>query len=322
MILRAGLLFIAITLINPLHAQISVQGSVIDAESKRAIPYANIGILNTKTGTISNTDGTYKITVPDSLLLRKIIFSAIGYHRQEFGVNQLKQNPKVELEPRTIRLKNIVITADQNRQGKWLGNTRKNLLPRGKTKCDSASAGGAMALLIAKEDTSLNLIQKARIRIIRNTLPEFKIRFRILGLDKSDNNLPGKDLFKESLVVASSINQGWLEFDLSSKNFLVEQDSFYIQFEWLYEESDRHYIAQSYTNYMKNNPDHVIRDTVVVDGVPIPTVLVQHFYVGTFFAVTRSKRVLKKHVAYERSNSFAEWKRSASIVQAEVLMTD
>ncbi|MEM6526549.1 MAG: carboxypeptidase-like regulatory domain-containing protein [Bacteroidota bacterium] len=320
--IRTGFLFIAIILINPIRTQISVKGSVIDSQSKKAIRYANIGILNTKTGTISNADGSYKITFPDSLLTSKIIFSVIGYHRQEFSLNQLRQNSKVELEPRTIRLKNIVITADQNQQGKWLGNKRKNLLPRGSMNYDSASAGGAKALLIVKEDTSLNFIQEARIRIIRNTLPEFKIRLRILDLDKSNNNLPGEDLFEESLVVTSSMKKGWLAFDLSDKNLLVEQDSFYLQFEWLFEESDRHYIAQSYTDYMKNNPDHVIRDTVVVDGVPIPTVLVEHFYVGTFFAITRSKHIMKKHMTYDRRHSFAEWQRSASIVQAEVLMTD
>ncbi|MEM6522267.1 MAG: carboxypeptidase-like regulatory domain-containing protein [Bacteroidota bacterium] len=317
MILRAGLLFLAITLINPLHAQISVQGSVIDAESKRAIPYANIGILNTKTGTVSNADGSYKIVVPDSLSSQRVIFSAIGYERQELAVNRLTREGYVKLVPKIGILKNIDIVADKKQKVKWLGNTKRPIISGSIMNYDSTSAGAIRSILIENEE-GLKYVKKAKLLIIKNTLPEFKIRLRFLGKDE-ETGLPSDDLISESIILTSSIKKGWLTFDLSKHNIQIEDDEFFLAFEWLYEEKDRIYIAKEYAKWLRNHPEDVKRDTVLIDGVQTPIEIINKLLVGTFFGTNNRPQSTKN---YHRRHSFDRWSRSIYSICAKVLMTD
>ena len=66
--------------------QIVIKGNVQDIKIGAPIPYANIGILDTEAGTISNFDGSFQLIIPDSLKLERVIFSAIGYERTEISV--------------------------------------------------------------------------------------------------------------------------------------------------------------------------------------------------------------------------------------------
>ena len=68
-------------------------------------------------------------------------------------------------------------------------------------------------LIDKKKDFSY--IQKAALFITRNTRPEFKVRLRFLNVDEANNNVPGEDLFNESIVIQSSKQRGWLDFDLT-----------------------------------------------------------------------------------------------------------
>lgn len=304
------------------YAQVILKGTVVNNENNQPIAYCNIGIIGTDVGTISNYDGSFEITVPKKHEAEPLIFSALGHERVTINFNGSNENLTIKLEEKATMLKSIDVYASKKEKKAWFGNRKKDLLPSGSLNYDSASAGGAMALLIVKEDTALNFIKEARLRILRNTLPEFKVRVRFLAVDRSNKNLPGEDIFGESVVVTSSIRKGWLTFDLSERNIFIEQDSFYLEFEWLYEASDRYYVAQSYSDFIKNNPEKVVRDTVTIDNDTIIDVNVKNYIVGTFFAVTVSEAAKEAYITYDRSSSFAPWIRSTSILQAKVLLTD
>lgn len=304
------------------HAQITLKGKIINANDQQPIAYCNIGIVGTAVGTISNYDGTFELNIPQKLSEQPVIFSAIGFERIELKVAKSKSDLKIELKEKATLLKSIDVYASKRTRKKWLGNKKKDLLPSGTQNYDSASAGGAIALLIVKEDPRLKFVQEARLRILRNTLPEFKVRVRVLNVDHSNNGLPGEDLLKESFVITSSIRKGWLTFDLREKNLMVESDSFFIEFEWIFEDKDRQYIATSYDDFIKNNPDKVSIDTVIIDNMKIPELNVKDYIVGTFFAVTVSEAAREAYITYDRSSSFSDWIRSPSIVQAKVLMSD
>ena len=56
--------FFLLTTFNVAFAQQVIQGKLLEQSSRNPIPYANIGIVNTSVGTISNADGSFSITVP------------------------------------------------------------------------------------------------------------------------------------------------------------------------------------------------------------------------------------------------------------------
>ena len=81
-------LFLSLLIIsNPLYAQseISVSGTVIEAETEYPLPGVNILVKGETTqGTVTDIDGNYTITVqPDAVL----VFSYIGFTRQEIPVD-------------------------------------------------------------------------------------------------------------------------------------------------------------------------------------------------------------------------------------------
>lgn len=296
--------------------QVVLKGHVFNSKSKEAIRYANIGILNTKTGTISNADGSYEIVVPDSLSSRQIIFSAIGYKRQQLSITRLMRQVDVKLKPTATRLKNVDIIANRKTSKKWLGNKRKALFLSGSMNYDSASAGAAKAILI-KRKVGLKYVKEAQLLIAGNTLPEFKIRVRLLKKDKL-TNLPADDILHESVIVTSDIRKGWITFDLAEHNIMIEDEEFFLAFEWLYEKKDRMRIAKAYADFMRDHPEDVIRYTEVVDGIEIPVVDIKTFFIGTFFATNKQQ----SFKGYSRNSSFEQWERSAQAISARILMTD
>ncbi|HSF55373.1 MAG TPA: carboxypeptidase-like regulatory domain-containing protein, partial [Algoriphagus sp.] len=65
--MKAGILLLslfAVLLTGTLSAQILIKGKVLDGKNDQPIAYTNIGIINTRVGTIANGDGTFSIQIP------------------------------------------------------------------------------------------------------------------------------------------------------------------------------------------------------------------------------------------------------------------
>ena len=48
----------------PIFSQELIRGQLLDQQTNKPVPYANIGILNANVGTISNEDGNFSINIP------------------------------------------------------------------------------------------------------------------------------------------------------------------------------------------------------------------------------------------------------------------
>ena len=62
---------------------IQVKGKVVDANTGEGVPFASVQLKGTMTGTSTDADGTYFLTVPSRSTL---VFSSIGYQTQEVAV--------------------------------------------------------------------------------------------------------------------------------------------------------------------------------------------------------------------------------------------
>ncbi|MCK5468837.1 MAG: carboxypeptidase-like regulatory domain-containing protein, partial [Cyclobacteriaceae bacterium] len=86
--------------------EIFIRGKVTGVNSD-PIPGVNIFIQNTSTGTISEFDGTYKLSIPDSA--QYIVFSYIGFLTKEEPINNRNIIDVVMTED-TKQLEEIVVT--------------------------------------------------------------------------------------------------------------------------------------------------------------------------------------------------------------------
>lgn len=96
---------------NFCFSQKVIEGTVRDAVTGETLPSANIVLKDVYRGTITNRDGTYSISIPDSLLPVTVQVRYIGYTSVERKIagNSLKQQ-NFELKPSISELGEIVVT--------------------------------------------------------------------------------------------------------------------------------------------------------------------------------------------------------------------
>ena len=319
-VLRYGLPVVVLFICNPLLAQFTISGKVVNANSNKAIPYVNIGIPETTIGSLSNEDGSFQLTIPEKYHDKNLIFSSVSFERKSISIIALSQESDniVRLQKSITELREVVIYAEPlKKQNKTFGNG-KSLLLNGNLVIDSVYAGAAMALLIDKSAyPDLDYVQSVSLYIAKNLMPRFKVRLRFLSLDTLNSLLPGEDLIKEEIICESSIKKGWLNIDLN-KAYRLNVDQFYLTFEWILNQNDRKFISDVYENYMKDFPDQVLHDTIVIDGDSISRRKISKVLAGTIFGTTNAKKDKEKFCCYTRDNSFGKWERLGSTLSARI----
>lgn len=311
---------------TPLQGQdITIKGVLISKNGKQPIGYANIGILDTPVGTISNEDGTFELHVPEKFAQQHLLFAALGFERKSFEVQELSKDRDniISLEERATVLGNVTVKSHRAKPSLQmeLGNQYQN---EGSIYADSSAAGSAMALLIENKYPTFHErlrtpyhVKNAKLRIAHNTFEEFKVRIRFLSVD-SLTGLPGRDLVNHNIIVTSGMKKGWLKFDLQKYNIRINAPSFFLVFEWLLEDEDRLLLLEQYKEFRRQFPRKVTVDTLMVDGEKITFNSWHGFRAGTSFGSSSLKFSLDHYKTYYRNNSYGKWRRSSFILTARV----
>ncbi len=305
---------------------VTVYGHVYGLPENQPIPYANIGIVNSSLGTISNFDGSFTIRIEPSYTKDSLLFSALGYHPITVPVKALLQKPtlNVFLKENVYSLTEIVVsdTRLKNRI-KTVGNRHHQ---GGTLYADTVHAGATMALLISNKNrrgaSRFNYpiyITHTDVMIVNNTFEHFRVRARILqAVEKGGRLYPGDDILQESVVVESDIYEGWLRFDFAGQNIAVTED-FFIAFEWILDKQDRVNLHTQYRDFQEKNPDKIRRQTSIIAGKEITFDNYQgNFFFGTSFGVSVEHSVLRDFTCYYRLNSFGRWLVSPTVLTARV----
>jgi hypothetical protein len=318
------LLFILSTTLA--FGQKTIIGKVLNQTTQEPIPYANIGVINSNVGTLSNFDGSFSIIIPEKLKKDSLTFSSLGFFRKSMALNLLesKKNYAVFLNEKATILTPVIVTAKVKEKTVELGN--KNYYG-GNYEPDTTYAGRSVALLIDLKDVPKQssfpiYIKKASLNIFRNNFDVFKFRVRINKYD-SLTGKPGEDLLEKSIVVESTTRIGWISFDLSPLYFRVTEP-FFITFEQLLDVNDRTKIALGFRRIINDHPEWLQTDTVMFEGkkqftqklikggIDLP---------GTFIGTSDSKASLEKYSCFVRETSLSEWKKVPRIVAATVTLS-
>lgn len=320
-------LLLLILLSTQVYGQKTIVGKVLNKTTHEPIPYANIGILNSNVGTLSNKDGSFSILIPERLSHDTLIFTSLGYCKKKLSVYSHKptQDLSIYLDELAIMLKPIVIIAKRSK-GKLfeLGNSR---FFTGTYEPDTTYAGRAVALLIDNRSfkkglTFPILVKKASLFIYKNNFETFKFRIRINKYD-SLTGKPGEDLIDKNIIVESSVKGGWLDFDLANLYFKATSP-FFVTFEQLIDRDDRATVALGFRDITRLHPNWIQRDTLVFNGKKH---VIQKFtkegleIPGTFIGVTNSKSDLNKYSCFIRQTSLAEWVKVPIVIAATISAT-
>ncbi|GHN03009.1 hypothetical protein WSM22_44980 [Cytophagales bacterium WSM2-2] len=311
------------TFVSP--CQITIEGKVIGQKSKQPIPFANIGIFKSNIGTLSNEDGSFSFRIPETLQNDSVTFSSLGFEKKTLAVKAFSNSSvpvTVSLPEKAVLLNEVSVSEKREKAMTFqLGNTA---VSGGVLQTDTAYAGRSVALLIDNKNPKTGrefplYLGSAGLRILRKNLGGFRFRIRINDVDEK-TGLPGNDLLQQSVIVESTMRSGWLEFDLSSLNMIVSKP-FFITFEQLTTKEDRIAIINGYNKYMREHPDRVKYDTIIIDGKKTVRQVFKKGGIdipGTFIGTAPLE---KKFTCYVREVSFGEWEKVRGIVAGTVILS-
>ncbi len=86
-------------------------GRVYDEENK-LMPFVNITIEGYSIGTITNNQGYFSLTVPDSLSHKELTFSFIGYESYKCTIESVGDNLIVVMRQAMVDLQEVVVSSD------------------------------------------------------------------------------------------------------------------------------------------------------------------------------------------------------------------
>lgn len=309
---------------NLAFGQKTIIGKILSKTTHEPIPYANIGIVNSNVGTISNFDGTFSIFIPQKLSKDTLTFSSLGFYKDVLAVNLLepKKNYTVYLNEKATLLQSVLITAKRKKEKLIiLGNSTSY---GGNYEPDTTYAGRAVALLIDNKSFPKGSafpvnVRKATLYIFRNNFETFKFRIRLNKYDTLTGK-PAEDLIDKSIIVESNLRSGWLDFDLSDLNFKAT-GPFFLTFEQLIDKNDRASIALGYREIIREHPDYLQIDTVRFDGkkeVTQKLIKGGMDLPGTFIGTTNSNASLAKYSCFVRQTSLGGWTKVPMVIAATV----
>ena len=117
-VLLLGLIVALLSNGTALNAQddfFTVNGVVRDRNTKKAIEYVNVSAVGTNVGTITNEDGEFALKINNSLNVKEIQLSCLGYFNALITINRSDTEVKTfYLSPETIALSEVLVFSWRN----------------------------------------------------------------------------------------------------------------------------------------------------------------------------------------------------------------
>lgn len=108
-------IIIGIMVVLPLShfAQNTIQGIVYDSITKKPLPFVNIIIQNTNTGTTTDINGHFSLKL-SNINKQSLLLSYVGYYPKKYLINRDNKIQQIYLSPSVIGLGEVVISAKYN----------------------------------------------------------------------------------------------------------------------------------------------------------------------------------------------------------------
>lgn len=216
------------------QSELTVEGSILDAENDEPIPYAHIGIPAEHVGTASTQEGTFALELDHKCRDDTLQVTAIGYQTKQIPLSfVLDANSPLKLQPKTYQMKTITVSGRQP-ETKWIGKKIPPILGGGARGLARVGGrfGAAFAFRVSWNQFLPLKLLHARMFLKRNKYESLKMRCSIAAVDSS-SKLPGKNLIRKAAITTTTKDKGWITCDFNKHGVYVERKHFFVIFEWL-----------------------------------------------------------------------------------------
>lgn len=233
--MRVQLILLSLLTSFVLSAQTQIiTGQIIDAETTEGLPYANVGILGTSAGTVSNPDGSFELYLSDDIDAEALIrVSFIGYKDADITVSELHieedivialqksdyELATVEVRPRFV---NSVTIGNDKTQSDRITNFAIGKHP-------NQNLGAAIGRKFkTKENVFLDSFE---FYVSANNFEETRFRVNIYNLK---DGRPHELLNREDIIISLSSKQtGWKKVSLYEYQ-IRSAGEIAVVIEWIY----------------------------------------------------------------------------------------
>ncbi|MGZ3862669.1 MAG: DUF5686 family protein [Bacteroidia bacterium] len=113
----------------PIGAQTTtIRGKLIDASNSQSLPFVTVLIKNTQKGTLTDIDGKFELTFPDSIKNPALMVSYISYQPKTVLLSEFPDPQKIiiKLKAQGIALNEVVVAAGENPAHRIIRTATKN----------------------------------------------------------------------------------------------------------------------------------------------------------------------------------------------------
>ena len=219
------ILLLAIS-INSFSQDKKINGEIKDAENKTYLQYANIGISNKNTGTVSNSNGKFSLKLNESINENDLItFSYVGYQTKTIAISKLNLlNNVIELEPEKNQLDEVVVKFVKpkpkilGRNSKGFGLMHTNFYTYYEKDVDDRLSKEIGMKFKLKKDCKINDLN---FNITSNEFSSLKFR---LNFYKIENGFPTELISEKDIVFEIKDEfKGWFNLDLKPYEIYLDK---------------------------------------------------------------------------------------------------
>lgn len=229
-------IFLLLSINCAVLAQTTISGTLYSNSTNTEtakLAYANIGILHTSLGTVSDEKGNFTLYLKEAQQATDTLrISLIGYKSQSFRLSEITDSLEVYLEKEIFELAEVIvkpkfsntkITGRQKANGRMGVNFSLSKRPR-------QNLGVEIGKKFKVKKRKTNQVESLRFYIRSNDFEE--VKFRLLFY-KVKRGKPGKYLTDQDIIITvKNKKTGWVEVDLRQYDIITNK-SFIATLQWI-----------------------------------------------------------------------------------------
>lgn len=239
--------FFLLPLLSLAQEQVA-KGLVLDGVTQEAIPYVNMSIIDSKSGTSSDEDGSYTLSIYAEDLDKMITLSSLGYQNRNIRVAEFIKLTKIYLQPSIEELNEVLIT-------KKIEDQFLEVNPLGKDDIYGGFGAGTKPWNIGlyfpyrKNYRKTQYLKSLVVHLNEGVFTDqrdskFRIRFYTVGKD----GLPNEDLIFQNIIITVGKDQDLVFIDVSRHNVTIPENGLYVALEGLAIPFNAYESTSSYIN--------------------------------------------------------------------------
>lgn len=216
--------------------------TVVSATTGEPVVYASVGVLNKTLGTVTDSTGTFRLTVPREMLDDTLRISCVGYETRDFRLRDLMSyGDTIRLAEVTVAL-NEVVVKPHNIKHKTAGRKAKGGFVYIEIESDRAAGQG---VAIPLEVKNVAWLKELGFCVIDNDATVDHMKFRVNVYRKTD----GEYLIENMLPVyfdfyKDNLKDEWFTY-VFPEEMMLEKGEYYIELEFLENFRGKQFIMKS-----------------------------------------------------------------------------